>query len=194
MVKEIASRPIKLTIVIVILTVINIVKSFYCFIRFGKNPSSYRTMKLCSFLVFLVNLLLSQRGTCSYDYYVGALMFDTSYYGDEYNAILRLAVELINNKTDGWLDEETKNVNLVMAVNYTFFGGETAQDLVEWQIDWADEYGEELVGLIGAGDSGNSIPAAELGNIYQLPQISYSATATALTNFAFFARSCPRFL
>ena len=143
---------------------------------------------MLSLLCRLLGIIVGS--VAAFDYYIGMIAYDPSYNASEYSSMFRLAVDMVNNKTDGWLDDEARDVNLTVCTNYTFVGGARAQEIVYYQIDWAESQGQPLSGLIGPTDSSNSIPAAEVGNVYVLPKVSYGAVASSLENFAYFARTC----
>jgi hypothetical protein len=70
-------------------------------------------------------------------YYVGAqLDYDVEHFR-ELSAHLRLAVELVNNKTDGWFDDNTKQVTLKIRLNNSACDAETALAMLHDQQQWA---------------------------------------------------------
>lgn len=128
------------------------------------------------------------------EYYVASMNpSSTSYYkSQQFVDLMTLAVEMVNNKTDGWWDYETRDVILNMRANDTMGmnGDADINAILQDQMKWAQSHGENLVGYIGGPDSMSSIQIAAVGNVYILPQISYAATASDLTNFAYFTRTC----
>ena len=151
----------------------------------------------CSFFLMVVSCELSTSLVgCVRDFYVSGIYPSASDYipSEEAISLFNLAVEMVNNKTDGWWDAETKDVNLVMRLNASSseqdptkgvnqYIDEVMQELMQWSDN-------ELVGMITT-DTPTSIPAGEYSNIYILPLISYGATASYLERFAYFCRLVP---
>ncbi len=153
-------------------------------------------------LLFALLLLSCKISTTTRTFYVGGIAsgyFASQYFNgtrDEITSMINLGVEMVNNKQDGWWDYETRDVHLVMMINDTSqldyphdIAVKKTNELVEWQVAWAESLGDNLVGVIGAESSTESQPIANYGNFGILPQISYSSTATFLSNYAFFARN-----
>jgi hypothetical protein len=94
----------------------------------------------------------SDTGACtrSTTYYIGML---TDYQFPEYKEYIahsNLAVELINNKTDGWFDDVTADITLVINVNNSKCTTEGGYAAAVGLNDWALEKSEHtLAGMIG---------------------------------------------
>eukprot|EP00604_Paraphysomonas_vestita_P000492 CAMPEP_0174826116 /NCGR_PEP_ID=MMETSP1107-20130205/43522_1 /TAXON_ID=36770 /ORGANISM="Paraphysomonas vestita, Strain GFlagA" /LENGTH=370 /DNA_ID=CAMNT_0016058575 /DNA_START=804 /DNA_END=1913 /DNA_ORIENTATION=- len=107
---------------------------------------------------------------------------------------MRLAVELINNKNDGWFDNNTAQIHFIMQLNNSGCDSEQAVVCLDYQNDWAiQKHNAPLDGLIGAECSAGSISTAALGNSLTLPQISFKSSTTELSDkdlYPYFARTC----
>ena len=116
-------------------------------------------------LAYFVQVYWSSVPIAAFNYYVGGIHSVHFIESPELNAILGLAVDLVNNKTDGWLDYETRDVNLVMRINASDAGGLSAAEVLNTQIEWAKTvHNQPLVGLIEQSYSKESILMAEKGN------------------------------
>jgi hypothetical protein len=84
-------------------------------------------------------------------YFIGGLVPYDSPVANEFIAMMKLAVQLINNKTDGWYDDEMKQVLFVLQVNDSNCDAAIAYNAALYQTNWAKEQnqGEYLDGLIG---------------------------------------------
>jgi hypothetical protein len=87
-------------------------------------------------------------------YFIGGLLDLTHHHGLVNHA--RLAVDLINNKSDGWLDEETAQVSLELLLNDTACNHSTVKAVLDYQKAWAagSNGGNMLDGVIGSEVSG----------------------------------------
>lgn len=84
-------------------------------------------------------------------YYIGGLIpYDIPVSG-EFIAMMNLAVELINNKTDGWYDNEVKQVTFHLQVNDSGCDAAIAYNAVLDQTSWSKSVneGKSLDGFIG---------------------------------------------
>jgi hypothetical protein len=83
--------------------------------------------------------------------YIGGMVAYDNDEAEEYKANMRLAVELINNKTDGWFDDSTSQIYLIMQLNNSGCDSTQAMMCLDYQNDWSIEHqGVTLDGLIGA--------------------------------------------
>eukprot|EP00602_Paraphysomonas_sp_CaronLab_P005348 CAMPEP_0185017998 /NCGR_PEP_ID=MMETSP1103-20130426/842_1 /TAXON_ID=36769 /ORGANISM="Paraphysomonas bandaiensis, Strain Caron Lab Isolate" /LENGTH=1593 /DNA_ID=CAMNT_0027547641 /DNA_START=63 /DNA_END=4844 /DNA_ORIENTATION=- len=135
-------------------------------------------------------------GACrsSMVYYIGGMVAYQYSEASEYKSSMRLAVDLINNKTDGWFDNDTAQVTLVLQLNNSACSANTAYLALQNQNQWAQGItGRNLDGLIGAECSSGSKTTASYGNSLYLPQISFKSTSTELSDkdaYQYFARTC----
>lgn len=83
--------------------------------------------------------------------YIGGMVAYQYAEAEEYKANMRLAVELINNKTDGWFDDSTSQVHFIMQLNNSACDSTQAVLCLDSQNDWSYRHqGVPLDGLIGA--------------------------------------------
>lgn len=84
-------------------------------------------------------------------YYIGGLVPYNSPVYLEFVAMMHLAVELINNKTDGWYDQDVNQVIFMLQVNDSNCDPAIAYNAVLDQTNWAKSQndGKYLDGLIG---------------------------------------------
>ena len=83
--------------------------------------------------------------------YIGGMVAYQYSEAEEYKANMRLAVELINNKTDGWFDNSTSQIHFIMQLNNSGCDGPQAVQCLDSQNDWSFHHqGAPLDGLIGA--------------------------------------------
>jgi hypothetical protein len=99
-----------------------------------------------------------------------------------------LAVDLINNKTDGFWDDvlTDSRIRINMADSQC---SERKGAPAYWSMR---EWGQPLHGVIGCRCSGASMAVASVASLEQLPQISFSATSPRLSNkkdFPYFFRT-----
>ena len=88
-------------------------------------------------------------------YYIGGVVTTGESATSEIISVMTLAVELINNKTDGWMDAETAQVlftiNITSVEDTREAGYRAAEQLIKWVYN---EYPDShLHGIIGAGGS-----------------------------------------
>ena len=98
-------------------------------------------------------------------YYVGVqIAFD---YADmkEVSSMIQLTIELINNKTDGFFDEETAHVYLRPLLNESGCTSSTATGMLIRQQSWANSHGHALDGVIGDFCTDSSLGIANFGKI-----------------------------
>jgi hypothetical protein len=83
-------------------------------------------------------------------FYIGGLADFQDLQAQEYMAHMRYAVELINNKSDGWFDD-TPQVYLHLMINNTACDGDGAVEALSYQEEWATSHEgcTALDGLIG---------------------------------------------
>jgi hypothetical protein len=83
-------------------------------------------------------------------YYVGVILDDYVKTGVQIH--IAFAMELINNKTDGWFDVEAAQVTLKMTLNFTHCDESQVISVFEDQVAWAAEFnnGQMIDGIIGA--------------------------------------------
>ena len=90
-----------------------------------------------------------------------------------------MAIEEINNKSDGVADDLLPNVQLLLAFRDSkcdpTFGNIGAFELLHHSFDGAGVHA-----LVGAGCSSASIPAAKQARLTATPQVSPSATSPEL--------------
>jgi hypothetical protein len=125
-------------------------------------------------------------------YYIGVQLAFAYADMKEVSSMIRLAVELINNKTDGFFDEETAHVYLKPLVNESGCTVSSAANMVVHQQTWANSHGHALDGVIGDFCTDSSLGIANFGSGAGIPQISYGATSNALDNkdlYKYFART-----
>lgn len=125
-------------------------------------------------------------------YYIGGVFAYQFAEAKEYAANLRLAAELINNKTDGWFDD-TKQIEFVVRVNDSACDYDTARIAATWLNDWAVARGGRLEGIIGGDCSAESRAVSSYGNSIVSPMISHASTSEELSDkdqYTYFARTC----
>jgi ABC-type branched-subunit amino acid transport system substrate-binding protein len=140
---------------------------------------------------------ISASGQCHYDrvFYIGGLVSTSTQYAEEIISTMRLAVELINNYTDGWFDS-TRQVTLVLRVEDSRCSMAGGEDAIKTLNDWAVNVsagGTTLDGVVGALCSDSSKGAARFGNTIYAPQLSYYATSVDLSDkdeYIYFGRTC----
>ena len=139
---------------------------------------------------------IASSGQCHKDrtYYVGGIVDFSGPHAAEIISTMTLAVELVNNHTNGWFDS-TRQVKLVLKIENAACGisaGETAvKNLNDWAVNMS-ETGTTLDGLISEC-SDSSKGAARFGNTIFLPHISFYATSVDLSDkdeYIYFARTC----
>ncbi|EOD15625.1 hypothetical protein EMIHUDRAFT_451652 [Emiliania huxleyi CCMP1516] len=107
---------------------------------------------------------------------------------EELTSVL-MAIEEINNKTDGVADDLLPNTQLLLAHRDSrcdpAFGSDAAYQLLHHAFD-----GAGCDALVGAYCSSASIPAARLAELTATPQVSHSSQSPELSgdDFPFFAR------
>ena len=130
------------------------------------------------------------------NYYVGAHLDFSSDEFVELAAHLRLAVELVNNNTDGWMDESMKQVTLQVRLNDSACDADVARTMLLDQEQWVYNITNgtgELDGVIGSYCSSSSQAIASHGARTALPQVSSSASSISLSNkevYPYFTRTC----
>lgn len=83
--------------------------------------------------------------------YIGGMVAYQYAEAEEYKANMRLAVDLINNKTDGWFDNATAQVHFILQLNNSGCDSAQAVMCLDDQNDWSLHHqGVVLDGLIGA--------------------------------------------
>ncbi len=80
---------------------------------------------------------------------ISKILFPDIYYA-EFTSVIRLAVQLVNNKSDGWFDEELSGMNLVYRVDDPQCDFDVAQEAAKNQSEWAMQLGAPLDGILGA--------------------------------------------
>lgn len=137
-------------------------------------------------------------GVCRSDhtYFVGVLLDFSSSEFVELEAHLRLAVNLVNNKTDGFLDDKLQQITIKLRVNDSACNADTSRLMLLDQEHWvynATNGTQELDGVVGAYCSASSQAVASHGSRTALPQISPSASSISLSNkevYPYFTRTC----
>ncbi len=86
---------------------------------------------------YCVGEVVNKRCRSDQLYYVGAMLDFSVESFDELAAHLRLAVELVNNKTAEWFVERVKQVTLRVRLNDSACDAETALDMLDYQQEWA---------------------------------------------------------
>ncbi len=89
----------------------------------------------------------------------------------------------------GWYDQ--LNITINPSYQNCFCNGSNAKEALANSLAWASTDSTTLSGIIGPECSAASKIVAQFGNVYPLPQISGTSTASELSNFAAFARTCP---
>ena len=84
---------------------------------------------------------------------ISTSLFPTNYTA-EFNSVIRLAVELVNNKSDGWFDQELSNIHLVYRTDDPKCDFDSAKQITLAQSDWASGLKGRLDGVLGADCSG----------------------------------------
>eukprot|EP00735_Rhodelphis_limneticus_P010364 TRINITY_DN30_c0_g1::TRINITY_DN30_c0_g1_i1::g.14798::m.14798 TRINITY_DN30_c0_g1::TRINITY_DN30_c0_g1_i1::g.14798 ORF type:complete len:186 (+),score=42.51,sp/P31421/GRM2_RAT/34.71/6e-13,ANF_receptor/PF01094.23/8e-24,Peripla_BP_6/PF13458.1/0.0025 TRINITY_DN30_c0_g1_i1:119-676(+) len=100
-----------------------------------------------------------------------------------------LAIDRINNKTDGYLDSVLPNTRIDSVLNYT---GCSSQDEALANALYAS-LGIDAAGVVGPSCSGVTMTSASLLKVFKIPQISPSATSPDLSNkvlYPYFLRTC----
>ena len=123
--------------------------------------------------------------------YVGGIVDDLLGDTAEIMSTMQLAVDLINDHSDGWFDS-TRQVKIVLKIVESHCSVESGKEAMRELIDWASAAGTTLIGVIGAGCSDSSKGAAKIGNNYYIPQISYASTSNELSDkdeYRYFART-----
>jgi hypothetical protein len=88
-------------------------------------------------------------------YYIGGLIDSTSLIWEERAAVMKLAMELINDKHDGWFDSDVPQVNLILQVDYSDCDSELSREKLVLLNEWStNSSGKSLDGLVGASCSG----------------------------------------
>lgn len=82
-------------------------------------------------------------------FYIGVQTTKSVNDKDEVLSMIRLTISLINNKTDGFFDDETKHVYLHAQFNDSGCNTSIARNAVEWQNSWAARQKHALDGVIG---------------------------------------------
>lgn len=83
--------------------------------------------------------------------YIGGMVAYQYAEAEEYKANMKLAVELINNKQDGWFDNTTSQIYFIMQLNNSGCDSTQAVICLDYQNDWSiEQHGLPLDGLIGA--------------------------------------------
>jgi hypothetical protein len=109
-------------------------------------------------------------------YYIGGLLPYSISSAPEFISIMNLAVELINNKTDGWFDD-TLQVSLTIQINNSDCDPNVAYEAVLYQSRWAQSIGgrETLDGMIGDLCSGSRYSPSSVS-----PYLSLSLSLSVL--------------
>jgi ABC-type branched-subunit amino acid transport system substrate-binding protein len=109
--------------------------------------------------------------------HIAALLDNANDPGKEIH--FRLAVDLINNHTDGWHDELLNGTLLnVMVASSNCDSVQAAHSF--WKV-WQD-WGRPLHGIVGARCSGASMAVAAIAGLDEVPQISMGSTSASLSN------------
>jgi ABC-type branched-subunit amino acid transport system substrate-binding protein len=131
------------------------------------------------------------------DYYVGVnFYFDTSNFL-ELEAHARLAIELVNDKSNEWFSNITQQVTIIPRLNNSACDPDTARLALTDQENWVKQISNgthELDGVIGAFCSSASAAIASQGARKSLPQISPISTLLSLGDkelYPYFSRTCP---
>ncbi len=105
------------------------------------------------FLIVLATNLITITVAMDTTFYVGVQitkgLFESSYTA-EFESVIKLAVQLVNNKTDGWFDEELSNIKLVYRIDDPKCNFTEAQRVTRRQRSWATSQGGRLDALLGA--------------------------------------------
>ena len=104
--------------------------------------------------------------------------------------MLQLAIDIINNKTDGFFDDLLPNTSIVYEYYDTEKSVETASQLAFDAVSNAFN-GEGADIVLGTGSSDTSVTLASILNIYKLPMISPSSRYETLTSYNNFMRTIP---
>ena len=92
---------------------------------------------LSNFTGFL-RILILIRSCASFEYYIGGLLPPTDE-KFEYDALMRMAISLVNNHSDGFFDEDLQDVTLIMMINETTYGPDSnAGSVVAAQVNFTD--------------------------------------------------------
>ena len=134
-----------------------------------------------------------ETGHCHADVvmYVGGIVDDMLGDTAEIMSTMQLAVDLINDHSDGWFDS-TRQVKIVLKIVESHCSVEGGQRAMRDLMDWASTAGTTLFGVIGSTCSDSSKGAAKIGNNYYIPQISYASTSNELSDkdeYRYFART-----
>jgi hypothetical protein len=109
--------------------------------------------------------------------YIGGMVAYQYAEAEEYKANMRLAVELINNKTDGWFDNSTSQVHFIMQLNNSGCDSTQAVICLDSQNDWSYQHqGVPLDGLIGAECSAGRSDISDLPLLFSYSRSLFPAS------------------
>ena len=100
----------------------------------------------------------------------------------EYESVLEMTAELLNNKTAEWFGNETANVRLVTKWFQADCSSEGGSVAFNDATTWAEDNGAELSAFIGMDCSSASMEFSTRSIAPVIPQLSYASTNSKLSN------------
>ncbi|UPR02774.1 metabotropic glutamate receptor [Chloropicon primus] len=144
----------------------------------------------------VVQLIHTTQGQAPAEVHVGGLYAVA--YGNvrERASHFRLALDMINDKTDGWFDDILPSTQIRYVVDNSGCSRSVALEGAAKQGTpcMSGSTSQPVVATVGATCSGASMSAQDLLKLYKIPMVSYSATSPDLSDktlYPYFLRTVP---
>ncbi len=124
-------------------------------------------------------------------FHIGGSISRSSAAFAEQQANLLLAAQLVNNKTDGWLDD-TPQVVFRVLVSDAGCNKDVAKNATLQQMKWADQSGGELDAVVGSDCDDASLGVVEVSSAALFLQVSHASSGdyfSAKKTSPYFART-----
>ena len=147
-------------------------------------------------VLFLALCLTMAQGQAPTEVHIGGLYAVAFTNVRERASHFRLALDMINDKTDGWFDDFLPNTQIKYVVDNSGCSSGVALEGAAKQGTPCMQGSSRtpVVATVGATCSGASMSAQDLLKLYKIPMVSYSATSPDLSDktlYPYFLRTVP---